>query len=103
MRARLKAGDRMNVIIALTDLQRLLQREAAPREWSVDVTGFPLPCRLAVAQILQLSTGLNQEAVEKALDKLPFQLEQQLTRGQAEDLAFLLGRQKVSYQLRKIK
>ena len=38
-----------------------------------------------------------------ALDQLPLTLGPPVTRGQAEDLAALVGRQKIAYQLRKIK
>jgi Trk K+ transport system NAD-binding subunit len=100
LRARLRAGDRLNAIIALSDLQRLLQRVAAPRDWCVEVTGFPLPCRSWLAQLVQTTCGLDPEAADLVLKQLPLALGPPKTRGQAEDLAVLLGREKISYQLR---
>jgi Trk K+ transport system NAD-binding subunit len=100
-RARLQAGDRFNAIIALADLPRLLQREVAPRGWSVEVTGFSLATRPWVGQLLQTAKGLSPDDVEKRLDQLPFCLGEDVTRGQAEDLAVLLEREKVAYQIRR--
>jgi Trk K+ transport system NAD-binding subunit len=102
LQARLQAGDRLNAIIDLQNLQRLLQREAASRDWAVDVLAFPLPTRPWLAQLVQTTQGSNPEMAESCLAQLPLCLTSHLTRGQVEDLAFLLAREKVSYKVRKI-
>jgi hypothetical protein len=102
LRARLQAGDRFNAIIALADLPRLLQREVAPRGWSVEVTGFSLATRTWLGQLLQTSKGVTMEEAEKWLEQPPFWVGEDVTRGQAEDLAVLLEREKVAYQIRRI-
>jgi Trk K+ transport system NAD-binding subunit len=99
--ARLQAGDRLNAVIALSDLQRLLQREVVPRDHAVEVTGCPLPARPWLAQLLRTTNGLSAEVAESLVAKLPVCLAANLTRGQAEDLACLLAREKVSYQVRQ--
>jgi Trk K+ transport system NAD-binding subunit len=100
--ARLQAGDRLTAIISLARLHRLLQREAVPRDWAVDVTGFPLAARPWLAQLVRTGQGLGAEDAERALGRLPLCLGTGLTRGQAEDLACRLGREKIAYQLRKV-
>jgi Trk K+ transport system NAD-binding subunit len=101
LNARLAAGDRLTVIIGLTDLQRLLQREAAPAEWAVDVTACPLPTRPWLATLLQTEKGLDAEAARQASERLPVCLRDGLTRGQAEDLLYLLVRERVTGELRR--
>jgi Trk K+ transport system NAD-binding subunit len=100
--ARLQPGDRLNAIIALGDLQRLLQREAVPRDWVVDVVGFPLPARGWLAQILRTRQGLSAEAAESALEKLPLCLGTKMTRGEAADLVCLLLREKITFEMKQV-
>jgi Trk K+ transport system NAD-binding subunit len=102
LQARLQAGDRLCVVLALADLQRLLQREAVPRKWAVDVTGLPIPARPWLVQLLRTTKGMSEEAAEKALGDLPLCVQTGLTRGQAEDLLYLLAREKVGYCLREL-
>jgi Trk K+ transport system NAD-binding subunit len=101
LQARLEAGDRLSVVLALGDLQRLLQREAVPRNWAVDITSFPIPARPWLVLFLCTLGGLSEEAADKALADLPFCVRGELTRGQAEDLLYRLAREKVGFQLRE--
>jgi Trk K+ transport system NAD-binding subunit len=98
--ARLAAGDRLIGLIALTDLERLLRRQPAPRGWSVEVTGFPLPARAGLAGLVRSRRGLGAAEADKALNALPLLLDADLTRGQAEELLALLARERVGARLR---
>lgn len=96
LNSRLEAGNRLVAIIGLTDLQRLLRRETAPCDWSVEITAIPLPARPWVAQLLRTQRGLSAEEAELAAEKLPVCVGLGLTRGQAEDLLALLYRERVT-------
>jgi Trk K+ transport system NAD-binding subunit len=102
LQGRLRAGDRLTAIISLKDLQRVLQREAVPRDWVVDVTGCPLPTQGWLSQLFRSTHNVSAEEADKAVSQFPLALGMNLTRGQAEDLGYLLGRQKVAYQLRRL-
>jgi Trk K+ transport system NAD-binding subunit len=93
---RLGPGDRLTAVAALPDLERLLRRERQPAEWAVEVTGFPLTARPQLALLVRTGQGVGAEAAEQALDRLPLCLQRRLTRGQAEDLLALLGRERIA-------
>jgi Trk K+ transport system NAD-binding subunit len=101
LNTRLHPGDCLTVIVGLPDLQRLLQREPAPRGWEVEVTAVPVPARPFVAQLLRTRDGLDAETAEKQAQQLPLMLGKGLTRGQAEDLLYLLTRERVGAQVRR--
>jgi Trk K+ transport system NAD-binding subunit len=101
LNVRLGAGDRLTAIISLADLQRLLHRERAPRNYAVEVTACPLPTRAWLAQLLRTLHQDSTEAAQRAVEHLPMCLEQNLTRGQAEDLLYRLQRENVSGRLRQ--
>ena len=98
---RLAAGDRLTVITALPDLERLVRRERVPSNWGVEVTAFTLPARALVAQLLRVHRGLTAEAAESVVEKLPLCIGSQLTRGQAEDLLAVLRREGVKARLQE--
>jgi Trk K+ transport system NAD-binding subunit len=98
---RLGKGDRLTAVVSLADLRRLLQREQAPREYAVEVTGCPPPARPFVAQLARTVHALTAEAAEKMVEGVPFSLQTALTRGQAEDLLVQLQRERVTAQLRR--
>jgi Trk K+ transport system NAD-binding subunit len=102
MSARLAAGYRLIGITMLPDLERLLRREAVPRDHAVEVSACPLPTRSWLAALFRVQQGLTAEAAEKVLDAMPACLATQLTRGQAEDLLALLHRERVSARLRRL-
>ena len=97
--ARLRAGDRLTAILALPDLQRLLQREPAPQDCAVELTECPPTARAYAAKLLGSFAALNADGGEAALDRLPLRLDAKLTRGQAEDLLELLRRERVHGRL----
>jgi Trk K+ transport system NAD-binding subunit len=101
MDRRLVPGDRLTVIAALPDLQRLLRRERVPSDCGVDVTGFTLLARPLVLQLLRERRGLTPEAAESALDQLPIAIGSGLTRGQAEDLLAMLRHEGVKAQVQQ--
>jgi hypothetical protein len=94
--ARLAAGDCLTVVIALTDLQKLLNREALPQTCAVKVTACPLPARPWLAQLVRTTLALSAEDAQVAVEKLPLSLGNNLTRGQAEDLLYRLQREQVA-------
>lgn len=99
--ASLGVGDRLVAVAGLSDLERLLRRQPAPAEWAVDVTGFELAAREWLMLFAQDSRKMAPEAVEDALERVPFCLDSGLTRGQAFDLLALLKREHVHAIMRR--
>jgi Trk K+ transport system NAD-binding subunit len=97
--ARLRAGDRLVGIIALTDLEPLLRRLQPPAVFGVEVLRVPLPARPWLAGMLRIQRGSGEEEATQALDHLPLCLAEKLTRGQAEDLLARLLRERVDAKL----
>ncbi len=102
MNHRLGQGDRLTVIAALTDVERLLRRERVPAEFAVDVIGFILPARPFVLQLVRTSQKLSEEAANGVLDHLPFCAGTGLTRGQSEELLVTLSREGVKGRIRRL-
>ncbi len=84
---RLASGDRLVVIAALPDLERLLRRERAPDDCGLEVTGFPPTARQQLLDLLGQHGSLDATSAEGALGQLPLVVPGRWTRGQAEDLA----------------
>jgi Trk K+ transport system NAD-binding subunit len=99
LNTRLGVGDRLTVIIGLSDLQRLLRRELPPRMWAVEVTECPLTARAVIVQLARLHRRLPEDLQDDAIAKLPCRVAEHLTRGQAEDLLFLLRRERAVGEL----
>jgi Trk K+ transport system NAD-binding subunit len=97
--ARLAAGDRLVVLVALGDLEPVLRRQPASAAFAVDVTACPIPTRRWLADLLRTLQGQTLEEAEKALEQLPLRLGTNLTRGQAEDLLARLVRERVAARL----
>jgi Trk K+ transport system NAD-binding subunit len=100
MNARLAAGSRVLAVVALPDLERLVSRRPAPREWAVEVTSFTLASRDWAHLFLRTQRGLSAEEAERALAQLPACAGADLTRGQAEDLLAQMARERVAGRLR---
>jgi Trk K+ transport system NAD-binding subunit len=94
--SRLHAGDRVLAIVALTDLDRLLQRKPSSAAFAVDVSGFPLPALEWLVGVVRLHRGGSPEEAAGALEALPMRLATSLTRGQAMDLLAQLQRERVA-------
>jgi Trk K+ transport system NAD-binding subunit len=99
LNALLTVGDRLTVIVGLTDLRRLLQREQPARSWAVEATECPLPARGFMVQLARANRGLAPEVPDQEIARLPCRVGERLTRGQAEDLLFRLQRERVSGKL----
>jgi Trk K+ transport system NAD-binding subunit len=97
--ARLRPGDRLVGIIALTDLEPLLRRQQPPAVFAVEVLSVPLPAREWLAGLLRIQRGGSEEEAASALEHLPLRLAEHLTRGQAEDLLARLVRERVDAKL----
>ncbi|MFO0880781.1 MAG: NAD-binding protein [Gemmataceae bacterium] len=99
LNGRLHAGDRLVGIVALGDLERLLRRQPSSAEFAVDVLAFPRPTRGWLVGIARMTGELGQEEAELLLEKPPFRLARNLTRGQAEDLLAQLNRERVQARI----
>jgi Trk K+ transport system NAD-binding subunit len=98
----LQTGDRLTIIAALPDLERLVRRDLTPREWGIELTSFPPSARPKLVQLLWERQSLTAHMAEERLDHLPLQLGNNLTRGQAEDLLVRLRRDNVNARAEKI-
>ncbi len=96
---RLRAGDRLVGIIALTDLQPLLRRQQPPAVFAVEVISVPVPARPWLAGLLRIRRGISEEEASRAVEQLPLCVAEHLTRGQAEDSLALLLRERVEAKL----
>ncbi|HVS39461.1 MAG TPA: NAD-binding protein [Gemmataceae bacterium] len=97
--ARLDVGDRLAGVIALSDLDNLLQRRPAPQNCTVEATAVPQPARPWLAGLLRTLRGVGQEEAEKMVGRLPLRLAAGLTRGQAQELLAQLARERVAARL----
>jgi Trk K+ transport system NAD-binding subunit len=93
---RLGVGDRLTVVMLLSDLDRFLRRETPPAEWSVQVSAYPLPMRDGLLQLIRTHRHLDAAGAEQVLASLPITLASGLTRGQAEDLLAHLRRERIT-------
>jgi Trk K+ transport system NAD-binding subunit len=91
---RLKDGDRLTVVIGLTDLERLLRRERTAGEWDVVVESHPMLTTGGLLPILRTARGCSQEEAEVILKQPGFTLATGLTRGAAEELLALVSRER---------
>jgi len=98
----LRVGDRLTVVVALPDLERLLRREPVPAEWTVEVTACPEAAQPALAQLVRERARCGGGADARLPQDLPACLGVQLTRGQAEDLLFHLRQRGAAGQLRRL-
>ncbi len=92
---RLKEGDRLTVAMDLADLPRLVRREEPPKEWAVFVDEVPLTAGGELLPLVRTCSGCTQEEAEERVKSVPFQLAGALSRGQAEELAARLNRERV--------
>ncbi|HLJ91808.1 MAG TPA: NAD-binding protein [Gemmataceae bacterium] len=99
---RLECGSRFVAISMLTDLERLLRRQPAPKNFAVDVGAVPESKRAFLASLLANKQAGSAAAAENLLDHPPLCLASDLTRGQAEDLVALLQREDIPVTLRQL-
>lgn len=93
---RLKAGDRLTAVAELPDLQRLLRREPAPRDCRLVLESAPPMARDELLPLLRAISRASDSDVAMMLEKLPATLSAGLTRGEAEELAARLIRERAS-------
>lgn len=93
---RLRPGDQLTVIAALTDLDRLYRRDRPPTCWSVVVDAAPPPACEPLIAMLRSLHGWDADEARRRLAQLPCEIRTGLTRGQAEDLIVLLRRERIS-------
>lgn len=96
---RLRAGDRLVAIIALTDLEPLLRRKQPAADFGVEIVRVPLPARGWLAGLLRTQRGCTEEEAAHALESLPLRVAEGLTRGQAEEMLARLFRERIDAKL----
>lgn len=96
---RLRAGERLTALATLADLDRLYRRERPPPVWAVVIDSFPLSACDALPVMLQTLAGLSATEAQSRLQRLPCQVRNGLTLGQAEDLLAMLRRDRVAARI----
>lgn len=92
---RLREGDRLLVLTAVPDLERIAQRLPVPTDWRVDVQAFPMSARETLLLQTRVQRNLSAEMAMLTVANLPFTLAEKQSRGQAEELLALLLREKI--------
>lgn len=92
-------GDRLTCIMSLVDLGRMLRRDQVPSGWSVEITNLPVPARPLMIQLLRERGNIDSKTAEAALTRFPVTAASGLTRGQAEELRFVLNREGIESKL----
>ena len=96
---RLKPGDRLVAVAELPDLERLLRREPAPREWGVVVSAYPVTAKDVLVPLVRAARHCHNDEAEKVLAAGPFRVAVGQTRGEAEELQAKLSRERVTVQI----
>ena len=96
---RLKPGDRLIAVAELPDLERLLRREPAPREWGVVVSAYPVTAKDVLVPLVRAARHCHNDEAEKVLAAGPFRVAVGQTRGEAEELQAKLSRERVTVQI----
>lgn len=99
---RLKPGDRLTAVSELADLERLLRREPAPRDWSIIVEAFPVTAREVLIPLVRAARRCDLEEASRVLAEVPFAVAEELTRGEAEEMQAKLARERVGVRMEKI-
>ncbi len=92
---RLGPGDRLTVVTTLASLEELVRRKRAPADCAIELTHVPLPARPAVLHWLCAEVGMARAEAEAAVKRPPVRFGRPVTRGQAEELLAVLGREGV--------
>jgi Trk K+ transport system NAD-binding subunit len=99
---RLQEGWRLVAITALSDLERLLRREPARQDYTVEVTAFPADARPGLTSLLCRQQGCHPDTAARLLDQLPVCLGGRYSRGQGEDLVLQLQAEQIRSHLRPL-
>jgi Trk K+ transport system NAD-binding subunit len=98
---RLKDGDRLTVVIGLSDLERLLRRDRAAAEWEVLIDTHPMLASGSLVPIVRTARGCSQVEAEELLKQPGFTLASGRTRGEAEELLALVSRERAKARVVK--
>jgi Trk K+ transport system NAD-binding subunit len=93
---RLQVGAKLTAVMELADLERMLRQERPPAEWGVVVDDFPLTAAAELVPLVRTARGCSQEEAAELLKAKPFTLVEGISRGQAEELAGRLSRERVT-------
>jgi len=93
---KVQAGERLLVVLPLTDLDRLTRSETLPRACAVSVSSVPLSAVDSVQSQLCARWNIGVLEAEALMEQSPFLFADELTRGEAEELVDVLSREKIS-------
>jgi Trk K+ transport system NAD-binding subunit len=96
---RLQPGDRLTIVAPINQLDRLMRREPPTADWSVEVMSFLPPMRAELLVRVGTFRHLPPEETERLLKNLPFLLAENLTLGQAEEIRFIMDRERIVTRL----
>ncbi len=96
---RLEPGDRLFCVVALDDVEPLLQRKPATAAFAVEVTAMPGTARDWLIGIARMKNGCSLEEADQLTSQVPFRLAGGLTRGEAEDLLAQLQRERITARI----
>lgn len=96
---RLPAGDRLTAVVSVPDLERVSRRTSVPADWAVEVVAYPHSARMTLELQARALRVLSASEAAALVGQTPFVLTTQRTRGQAEELVALLGRERVTARL----
>ena len=99
---RLQDNDRLTVVIALPDLERLLRRERAAADWDVVIDSHPMLTTGSLLPVVRTARGCSQEEAEALLRQPAFTLASGVTRGAAEELLALVTRERAKARVVKM-
>ncbi|MBN9119382.1 MAG: NAD-binding protein [Planctomycetes bacterium] len=93
---RLKVGDKLTVVAALADFERLLRFEKPPAAHRVEVDSYPATARDELLTLVQALRHVSREEAAALLNGEPFALAEGMTFGEARELLDQLEREKVT-------
>ncbi|MCI0704290.1 MAG: NAD-binding protein [Planctomycetia bacterium] len=96
---RLKVGDKLVAVTELHDLERLQRFQKPPANCRVVVEVFPVTAKEALIPLVRTIRHCSNEEADAALGTVPFVLSEGLTRGEAQELAEQLEREKVTVRI----
>lgn len=96
---RLREGDHVILMAALSDIRRISSRELPPKVWGIEILGFPLTARQSIEIGLRALHNLNQEQASQIVNQTPFTYVEHRTRGEIEDFLHTLTKEKIQVRI----
>jgi Trk K+ transport system NAD-binding subunit len=96
---RLKVGDKLTVVAALADYERLLRLQLPPPVKRVVVEAYPVTAKEVLLPLVRTLLNVPVEAAAALIAAPPFTLKDGLTFGEARELIEYLDREKVTARM----